>query len=120
MFLIGGHYVYDHRPDRPATAEHPTKIKKLIIDGLYIDEQNEAGVPENYFKIKNDIDFLSINNVILQRNKNIPEKSAFIKIESGTVGVLRMNNVSVSGLKTLIDAQEDAIQSKKLHNVDRE
>ncbi|MCL1968090.1 MAG: glycosyl hydrolase family 28 protein [Bacteroidetes bacterium] len=120
MFLIGGHYVYDHRPDRPATAEHPTKIRKLIVDGLYIDEQNEAGVPESYFKIKNDIDFLSINNVILQRNKEIPEKSAFIKIESGTIGILRMNNVSVSGLKKLIDAPENAIRSKKLYNVDRE
>ena len=114
MFLIGGHYVYD----RPATAQHPGKIDRLIIDGLYIDERNENGIPDNYFKVKADIGFLSINNVIMQRAKELPKKSSLIKMESGTIGELRMNNVSTSGLEKLIDAKPGEIKIQKLINTD--
>ena len=117
LFVIGGHYVYDERPDRPATAQHPTHIGKLVVDGLYIDERNENGVPDSYFRIKNDIDMLSISNVILQRAPELPVKSSLIRVESGTVGEVRMNNVSVSGLNTLIDVKGGTVKSRKIYNV---
>ncbi|MCL1933221.1 MAG: glycosyl hydrolase family 28 protein [Candidatus Azobacteroides sp.] len=114
MFLIGGHYVYD----RPATLQHPGKIDRLIVDGLYIDERNENGVPDSYFRIKSDVGFLSINNVIMQRAEGLPKKGSLIQIEPGcTVGELRLNNISTSGLETLIDARSDGIKTKKFYNV---
>jgi len=117
LFLIGGHYVYDERPDRPATAEHPTHIGKIVVDGLYIDERNEKGVPDSYFRIKSDIDMLSINNVILQRAPGLTDKGSLIRVESGTIGELRMNNIATPGLNTLIDVKGGQIKSRKLYNI---
>ena len=112
MFLIGGHYIFDS----PETAEYPTKIGKLIVDGLYIDERNENGVPDNYFRIKSDIDMLSINNVILQRTPELRGKGSLIKVESGTVGELRMNNISAPALRTPIEVKGGQIKVRKLYN----
>jgi len=115
MFLIGGHYVRD----LPAEKEvHPTKIGRIIVDGLYMDERNENGIPDNYFKIKSDIGMLSISNVILQRAEGLPQSSSLIKVESGTIGELRMNNIAVSGIEKLIDAKPENIKVKNIFNAD--
>ena len=114
MFLIGGGYVRD----RAARDDQPSKIDRIIVDGLYIDERNENGLPDNYFRIKSYVGMLSINNVILQRAEGLPKKSSFIKIDGGGVGELRMNNISTSGLETLIDAKPDEIKIKKIFNSD--
>ena len=118
MFLIGGHYVYDHRPDRPVTDQHPTRIGKIVVDGLYIDERNENGVPNSYFRIKSEVGMLSISNVILQRAKELPVKGSFIKMAGGAVGELRLNNISTQGLEKLIDAQPQDIKVKKIVNAE--
>jgi hypothetical protein len=113
MFLIGGGYVRD----RPARADQPSKIDRIIVDGLYIDERNENGLPDNYFRVRSDIGLLSINNVILQREEGLPKKSSLIKVEDGsTVKELWMNNINTSGLERLIDAKPDAIKQKKIIN----
>jgi hypothetical protein len=114
MFLIGGHYVRDRAAEKDV---HPTNIGRIIVDGLYIDERNENGVPENYFRIKSDIGVLSINNVILQRAKGLSEKGSLIKVESGMIGELRLNNITTSGIKTLVDANAENIKSRKAFNV---
>ena len=119
MFHIGGNYIFDD--DQPVNKEiYPGKIDRLIVDGLYIDERNENGVPpDSYFKIKSDVGILSINNVILQRAAGLPEKGSLIQVEpGGSVGELRLNNISTSGIKTLIEAKPDGIiKTKKLYNV---
>ena len=115
MFLIGGHYVRDLPAEKDV---HPTKIDRIIVDGLYINEKNENGVPNNYFKIKSDIGFLSINNVILQRAEGLPRSSSLIKVESGVIGELRMNNIAVSGIDKLIDAKPENIKIRKIYNAD--
>ena len=114
MFLIGGGYVRD----APEREGQPSKIDRIIIDGLYIDERNENGVPDNYFRVKSNVGMFSINNVILQRANGLPEKGSLIKVEAGTIGELRLNNISTSGLGTLIDAKPDAIKVKKIYNSD--
>ena len=114
MFLIGGGYLRD-APEREGSR---TKIDRIIIDGLYIDERNEDGIPDDYFHIRSSVGMLSINNVILQRAEGLPKKSSFIKINGGKIGELRMNNVSTSGLEMLIDAKPDEIKIKKIFNVD--
>jgi len=114
MFLIGGHYVRD----LPATEQHPNKIDRIIIDGLYIDERNENGIPNDYFRIKSDVGLLSINNVILQRAEGLSKKGSLIKVEPGSVvGELHLNNISTSGLETLIDAKQEGVKTKKIYNV---
>ena len=115
MFLIGGHYVRDLPAEKD---KHPTMIGRIIVDGLYIDERNENGVPDNYFKIKSEIGFLSINNVILQRAEGLPASSSLIKVESGVIGELRMNNIAVSSVEKLIDAKPENIKVKKIMNAD--
>lgn len=114
MFLIGGDYVRD----APEREGQPNKIDRIIVDGLYIDERSEAGIPDNYFRIKSDIGMLSINNVILQRTRELPRKSSLVKVEAGSVRELRMNNISTSGLEKLIDAKPDGIKIKRIYNAD--
>jgi len=114
MFYIGGAYA----SDSPEIESQPTKIDRMIVDGLYIDERNENGIPDNYFLIKSDVGILSINNVILNRDKKIPRKSSLIKMEGGTIEELRMNNISVPGFEKMIDAKPEDIKNKKIFNAD--
>jgi len=107
MFVVGGNYMQD----LPEQEKQPTKIDRIIVDGLYIDERNENGVPESYFRIKSNVGLLSINNVILQRARELPDKGSLIHVESGSIEELRLNNIRVSsGLDKLIDANPDDIK----------
>ena len=110
MFIVGGGYMQDV----PETPTQPTKIDRIIVDGLYIDERNENGIPDTYFQIKSNVGLLSVKDVILQRAKELPEKGSLIRVDSGSVGELQLDVTSVSGLKTLIDAKPEAIGNKRL------
>ena len=113
MFIFGGNYFRN----LPAKPGFPTHIHRVIVDGLYIYERDENGVPDNYFLSKCDIDMLSINNVILQRAEGLSQKGSLIHVESGTIGELRMNNISTSGIKTLIETPPPGnIKSRKIFN----
>ena len=114
LFYIGGHYVRN----LPETDEHPNKINRLIIDGLYIDERDPNGVPDSYFQLRSDVGFLSISNVNLQRSQDIPRKGSLIRVISGTIKELRLLNVTTTGLEKLMDAKPEEIKSMKIYNVD--
>ena len=100
IFIIGGAYttggVY------PEIPEQPTHINRIIVDGLYIDERCEQGIPDTYFLIKSKVDLLSIKDVILRRSVGGSKKGSLIKMEEGgTVGELRLIDISADCLETI-------------------
>ena len=110
MFIIGGSFVND----QPETPEMPTHIGRVIVDGLYIDERCEQGIPDSYFQVKSDVDLLSIEDVLLQRSEGLCDKSSLVRVESGTVGELRIGSRSTTALKTLIDAKPESVKVQKI------
>ena len=113
MFILGGSFV----GDQPETSEMPTHISRIIVDGLYIDERCEQGIPDSYFLVRSKVDLLSIKDVILRRAEGLPAKGSLVRVESGgSVGELRMKDMSVTGLDMLIDAKPDDIKIRKIDN----
>jgi len=123
MFVIGGGYMQDIPENSPGirtdgsvddtSKGQPTKIDRIIVDGLYIDERNEQGIPETYFQVKSQVGLLSINNVILQRAKGLSDNGSLIRMEAGALGELQLRNVNVSPLKTLIDGNRESVKVLK-------
>jgi hypothetical protein len=112
MFIFGGCY---GGGDQSETPEMPTHINRVIVDGLYIDERCEQGIPDSYFLIRSKVDLLSIKDVILRRhNVGDTKKGSLIKMDGGMLGELHLNDVSVSGLKTLVDAKPEDIKIQKV------
>ncbi|MDR3235010.1 MAG: hypothetical protein LBT46_15345 [Planctomycetaceae bacterium] len=95
LFIVGGEY-YLNRPERP---NYPTKIDRLIIDGLYIDERNVQSVPETYIRVKSQVGVLSVNNVILRRAEELPKSGSLINVDGGAIQELILNNISAPELK---------------------
>jgi hypothetical protein len=105
MFLIGGSHVRA-KPDDPDdwhSTAMPTQIDRLIVDGLYIDERCEQGIPNSYFLIKSKIGLLSIKDVIIRR-KGVGEakKGSLIKVDGGLLGETRLIDISADCLETMI------------------
>lgn len=115
MFVIGGSYNMDH----PESAEQPSRIDRVIVDGLYIDERSETGVPETYFRIKSHVGMLSIKDVILQRTKDCPQEGSLIRLEEGgSVDEARLNNVSAPCLDSLVEDSASKVKLLKTNNID--
>jgi len=113
MFILGGSFT----GDQPETSEMPTHISRIIVDGLYIDERCEQGIPDSYFLVRSKVDLLSIKDVILRRAEGLPGTGVLVRVESGgSVGELRMKDMSVTGLDTLIDAKPGDIKIRKIDN----
>ena len=100
MFIIGGGYTGDY----PEIPEQPTHINRLIIDGLYIDERCEQGIQDAYFLIRSKVDLLSIKDVILRRRVgDDTKKGSLIRMEGGTLGELRLIDISADCLETIVE-----------------
>ena len=121
MFVIGGSYMVDTpdtdpgiRPDwstDSTSVGQPTHIDRIIVDGLYIDERCEQGIPGSYFLVRSKVDLLSIKDVIVsRRNVGDSKKGSLIKMDGGSLGELQLRNMSISPLKTLIDGNSDNIK----------
>jgi len=102
MFIIGGSYM----GDQPENPEQPTHINRMIVDGLYIDERCEQGIPDTYFLIRSKVDLLSIKDVILRRRVDDAKKGSLIKMEGGTLGELRLIDISADCLETIVENEE--------------
>ena len=100
LFVVGGAYMRD----LPEDSEQPTQIDRMIVDGLYIDERCEEGIPDSYFLIKSKVDLLSIKDVILRR-KGVGDakKGSLIKIDGGTIGETRLIDISADCLETIVE-----------------
>ena len=98
MFFLGGSYT----GDQPENSAEPTHIDRVIVDGLYIDERCEQGIPESYFLIRSKVDLLSIKDVILRR-RGVGEskRGSLIKMDGGTLGDLRMIDISADCLEEI-------------------
>jgi len=106
LFMIGGSHARV-KPDDDVdwhSTKMPTQIDRLIIDGLYIDERSEQGIPESYFLIKTKIGLLSIKDVILRRSGvGDAKKGSLIKMDGGIVGELRLIDISADCLETIVE-----------------
>jgi polygalacturonase len=100
LFILGGSYM----GDQPENPEQPTQIDRMIVDGLYIDERCEQGIPDSYFLVKSKINLLSIQDVILRR-KGVGDakKGSLIKMDGGLLGETRLLDISADCLETTIN-----------------
>jgi len=99
MFIIGGSYM----GDQPENSGQPTQINRVIVDGLYIDERCEQGIPDSYFLVRSKVDLLSIKDVILRRAVGDYKKGSLIKMEGGSPGELRLMDISADCLETVVE-----------------
>ena len=94
---------YSYHVNLPETPEYPTHINRVIIDGLYIDKRCEQGIPDTYFLVRSKVDLLSIKDVILRRRVDDTKKGSLIKMEGGTLGELRLIDISADCLETIVE-----------------
>jgi polygalacturonase len=113
LFIVGGNYV----TDSPEDANNPSRIRRLVVDGLYIDERCPEAVPESYFRVKSAVDFLSVRNVILHRDKVLGKAGSFIKVEDGLIKELELHSISAPSLHTLLDAPAGRVEHSKADNI---
>jgi len=100
MFILGGGYT----GDQPENADQPTHINRVIVDGLYIDERCEQGIPDSYFLVRSKVDLLSIKDVIVRRrNVGDSKRSSLVKVDGGTLGELRLIDISADCLETIAE-----------------
>jgi len=100
MFILGGGYM----GDQPENSEQPTHINRVVVDGFYIDERCEQGIPDSYFLIRSKVDLLSVQDVILRRrNVGDSKRGSLIKVDGGTLGELRLIDISTDCLETITD-----------------
>jgi len=99
MFILGGSFT----GDQPETPEMPTNISRVIVDGLYIDERCEQAIPDAYFIVRSKVDLLSIKDVILRRQVGDAKRGALVKVEGGTLGELRLIDISADCLETIAE-----------------
>ena len=104
MFTFGGGYT----GDQAESADQPSQIDRVIVDGLYIDERCEQGIPESYLFVRSKVDLLSINDVIVRRRVGDARKGSLVKIEGGTLGELRLSNISADCLETIVDTSSES------------
>jgi len=103
MFIIGGGYMRD----LPEDSEQPTQISRMIVDGLYIDERCEQGIPDTYFLVKSKVDLLSIKDVVLRRTIGNAKQGSLIKVvEEGSLGELRLIDISADCLEMMVEKEE--------------
>ncbi|MCL1792587.1 MAG: hypothetical protein FWG34_01830 [Oscillospiraceae bacterium] len=114
-FLIAGG---DYMQDKPETPERPTKIGRLEIRGLCIDETKQSAVEDAYIRIKSKIESLSVEDVYFSRSKDL-SGGTFIKIEDGaSVEDLQIVNATLpSSLERTIDSKPNEIKRLKIGNM---
>ncbi len=99
MFILGGSYM----GDQPESPEQPSQIDRVIVDGLYIDERSEQGIPDSYFLVRSKVGLLSIKDVIVRRKAGQSPSGSLIKMDGGKVDELRLENISENCLKTVVE-----------------
>ena len=97
MFIVGGHYNYD-RPEDPGKK---SIIDRLIIDGMYIYEDNIKSIPETYIRIKSKVGVLSVKDVIHRRAEDLPKGGSLIMIDGGSIDELLIDNISAPAITTI-------------------
>ena len=89
--------------DQPENPEQPTHINRVIVDGLYVDERCEQGIPDSYFLVRSQVDVLSIKDVIIRRSHvGDSKKGSLVKMDGGTLGELRLIDISENCLETTV------------------
>jgi len=100
LAIIGGHYVQE----LPRDEVNPTHIDRLIVDGLYKDEDNPVSYQDAYIDVVGaDIDLLSIDNVIIRRNPT-PQKpsGSLVRISDGKISEILKGKISTPCLKSVV------------------
>jgi polygalacturonase len=106
LFYIGGHY----NKDEAEQPDCPTLINRLIIDGLLVNELNEAAFQDTYFSIKSKVDYMSVKNVVIQRNPAFGKKGSLLRVEGGGVSQLWLTGIYAPCLAALIEAPPGSIK----------
>lgn len=109
LFVVGGHYMNDS----PVDEENLTRVRRMSIDGLYIDESSPESVsPESYIEMRGaSVDVLSLSNVIVRRDGQEKKSGFFITCPEGSsIKELLLNAVSVPCLKGVCDAPKSRVR----------
>jgi hypothetical protein len=115
LFVAGGHYTRD-LPQQPGNL---TKIGRLMIDGLYVDERNENSLPDAYVDVRGaDIDVLSVKDVIIRRADGLPRSGSLVKVKDSRISELLLNDISAPGLNKLTDVSAGNIYRINKNNVE--
>jgi hypothetical protein len=115
LFVIGGHYGNDHSE----TDMQPTHINRLLIEGLYVDEQIQAGLQASYMRLKSRVDTMIIKDCVIRRSAELGKSGSLLRIEdNGNIGELRIRNISAPAIQCLVEGSLDVIESKSFSDID--
>ena len=104
--VVGGHYVRDV----PSRADHLTRIDRLMIDGLYVDERDENSVPQTYIDFRGaEVGLLSVKDVIMRRADGLPKTGSLIKVRDSHISEVILHDISAPCLNQLTDAPAGSI-----------
>ena len=105
MFILGGYGREYETGVEYDSHEQPSHINRVIVDGLYIDERCEEGIPDTYFLVRGRVDLLSVKNVILRRHDvGNTKRGSLIRKDGGSLGELQLIDINENCLKTVYDA----------------
>lgn len=140
LFKLGGNIeqltlrnLYHHRPsqahrliecggkymvDQPESPETPTHIERLVIDGLYVSEDDPAGIEGAYLRNQSHVDEVVMRGVYFTRSEALSRAGSLIRNEAGgSIGALRLSDIHVQGLDSLVEAPAGSISRRSENNV---
>lgn len=107
LFVIGGAYM----KEQPELPEEATCIDRLMVDGVYIDEDNPAGIEESYMTVFSCVRMLSLQNILLHRAEGLPRQGVFLRVQGGSIDTMVLQHINAPDLSYLVDAPEGSIAS---------
>jgi len=96
LFVIGGGYIVDV----PESKTMPTRIDRLIIDGLYVDERDATAVQDAYIRVKSHVGVMQVKDVMFRR-EGAGRGGTLIRVEAGHIEDLRLVHIRADCLDAL-------------------
>ncbi len=113
LLTLGG----DYSQDLPETETKPTHIGRLILDGLYVDEEDPAGLEDTYIHVRSRVDELIVKNVHMKRAEGLKGGCLIRVDEKGSVGKLIAESVYAEGLEESLSAERGSVRKQYIENV---
>ncbi len=107
LAIIGGGYM----TGKPTDDTCPTHIGRLVVNGLYIDEDCREGTQLSYFLIKGgQVDLLSVNDAIIRRTYTEDKSGSLVNVIDGKLSEIRLSDCYAPCLKKMVEGGRKKVE----------